>query len=315
MISIAMTTYNGEKYLCEQLDSILAQTFQDFELIICDDCSSDSTWQILEKYAHDNSKVKIFRNEKNLGFKKNFEKAISLCQGEYIAFSDQDDIWVPEHLSVLLSNIGSYNISGGNAELVDMYGKSLGKKLNEVDGFLFFPDSAKFLWRLLLRSDPIQGASMIMPSSFIKGCLPIPENILYHDAWFAACACMENGINYTFDVVNYYRQHGNNVTFTAHNKDSRSILNRVFSKISIIFKGSDTDRIYYIEELEKRYGCNNEEFYKIKTIINNIEKRRISMNNIIQLWKNYKYISTQNNHKKFIKSLIIWLRWKRINAN
>lgn len=90
MISIAMTTYNGEKYLREQLDSILNQTFSDFELIICDDCSKDATVKILEEYSLKDKRVRYFVNEKNLGFKKNFEKAISLCSGEYVAFSDQD---------------------------------------------------------------------------------------------------------------------------------------------------------------------------------------------------------------------------------
>ena len=105
MISIAMATYNGEKYLAEQLDSILAQTVQDFELIVCDDCSSDSTAEILSRYAEKDSRIKIFVNEKNLGFVKNFEKAVSLCSGEYIALSDQDDVWFAGHLEILLRNI------------------------------------------------------------------------------------------------------------------------------------------------------------------------------------------------------------------
>lgn len=76
-----MTTYNGEKYLCEQLDSILSQTYKDFELIICDDCSKDKTSEILNKYEQKDSRIKVFINKQTLGFKKNFEKAISLCRG------------------------------------------------------------------------------------------------------------------------------------------------------------------------------------------------------------------------------------------
>lgn len=72
MISIAMATYNGEKYLREQLNSILNQTYSDFELIICDDCSKDSTVKILEEYAKKDNRVKYFLNEENLGFKKKF---------------------------------------------------------------------------------------------------------------------------------------------------------------------------------------------------------------------------------------------------
>lgn len=122
MISIAMATYNGEKYLREQLDSILAQTVQDFELIVCDDCSTDLTMQILNEYAERDSRIKVFENEENLGFKKNFEKVIGLCSGNYIALSDQDDIWLPEHLEVLYKNIGEKSTSWGNSLLIDSNG-------------------------------------------------------------------------------------------------------------------------------------------------------------------------------------------------
>ena len=103
MIGIAMTSYNGEKYLKEQIDSILNQTVSDFELIVCDDVSSDSTMDILNGYAAKDSRVHVFRNEENLGFLKNFEKAIRICLdrgAEYVALADQDDIWTENHLEV-----------------------------------------------------------------------------------------------------------------------------------------------------------------------------------------------------------------------
>ena len=95
MISIAMATFNGEKYLREQIDSILAQTHQNFELVICDDCSTDGTAGILREYETQDSRIRVYVNERNIGFKKKFERAISLCKGEYIALSDQDDVWRP----------------------------------------------------------------------------------------------------------------------------------------------------------------------------------------------------------------------------
>lgn len=79
MIDIAMTTYNGEKYLKEQIDSILNQTVSDFELIVCDDGSTDSTIDILNEYSKKDSRVHIFQNKNNLGVIKNFEKAIRIC--------------------------------------------------------------------------------------------------------------------------------------------------------------------------------------------------------------------------------------------
>ena len=115
MIGIAMTTYNGEKYLKEQIDSILNQTVSDFELIVCDDVSSDSTMDILNDYAEKDDRVHVFRNEENLGFLKNFEKAIRICLdrgAEYVALADQDDIWAENHLEVLADTMSS---GGGGA--------------------------------------------------------------------------------------------------------------------------------------------------------------------------------------------------------
>ena len=72
-VSIALATYNGEKFIREQLDSIISQTYTNWELIICDDCSTDATWEILKSYKEKDSRINIFKNDKNLGFKKNFD--------------------------------------------------------------------------------------------------------------------------------------------------------------------------------------------------------------------------------------------------
>jgi glycosyltransferase involved in cell wall biosynthesis len=93
-ISVAICTYNGEKFLKQQLDSILLQTVCVNEIIICDDISTDSTIEILEAYQNKYpSLIKIFRNEKTLMTVKNFEKAITLTTGDIIFLADQDDIW------------------------------------------------------------------------------------------------------------------------------------------------------------------------------------------------------------------------------
>ena len=174
MISIAMATYNGEKYLREQLDSILSQTITDWELIVCDDCSKDTTVGILKSYQRKDGRVKIFVNEKNLGFKKNFEKAIGLCSGDYIALADQDDIWHDNHLEVLLGLIGEVSLSCGNARLMTSDSVVTEKKLNEVDNLLFIPiEKEKLLYRIVFISDPFQGASMLIRKEFLSKILPI----------------------------------------------------------------------------------------------------------------------------------------------
>ena len=100
MISVAMATFNGEPYIQEQLDSIYNQTRKVDEIIIVDDCSTDSTVRVIEQYilSHKDIDIKLYKNEENLGYKKNFKKAISLCHGDYVFLSDQDDIWMTDKI-------------------------------------------------------------------------------------------------------------------------------------------------------------------------------------------------------------------------
>ena len=103
--SIVMSTYNGEAYIEEQLDSICIQLTDEDELIICDDCSTDDTVQILKQYfkVHDGiSNIQIIRNEVNLGFQNNFKKAMELSTGDFVFFADQDDIWVDNKIDIMI---------------------------------------------------------------------------------------------------------------------------------------------------------------------------------------------------------------------
>ena len=105
-ISVALCTYNGEKYLPAQLDSIINQSLQPYEIIIVDDGSSDDTRSILEQYSMKYKYIHLFYNEERLGFVRNFSSAISKTHGDYVALADQDDIWTENHLEALLHGIG-----------------------------------------------------------------------------------------------------------------------------------------------------------------------------------------------------------------
>lgn len=217
MISVAMATYNGEKYLQKQLDSILRQSVQNIEIIICDDCSTDKTWEILQKNANEDPRVHCYQNEQNLGFKKNFEKAISLCKGEFVALSDQDDIWESSHLELLLQNIQGYDIACGDAVLIDGSDKEIGTTLSEADFLYDIPTAPlDFAYRIFYNNSCFQGASMLVRSGFLQKALPIPQDVLYHDTWFAALASFSNGIIYTKDIVTRHRIHGTNVSHRPH---------------------------------------------------------------------------------------------------
>ncbi|MEZ7866922.1 MAG: glycosyltransferase [Paludibacteraceae bacterium] len=101
-VSVVMCTYNGEKYLREQLDSIINQTYPIHEIIIQDDCSTDGTWEIIQEYATRNNNFRIYRNEINLSVYHNFFSAFQKVTGEYFAVSDQDDFWLPDKIKIFV---------------------------------------------------------------------------------------------------------------------------------------------------------------------------------------------------------------------
>lgn len=291
-----MTTYNGAKFVAQQLDSIIDQTIKDFELIICDDCSTDNTLDIISKYASDDSRIKIIRNQNNLGFKKNFEQALRFCTGDFIALCDQDDIWEENHLELLISNIGNNYVIAGNNQLVDADMKSLSSDFFSSHLFSLekYPDNSDILKKILLSGNCFQGASMLLKRDFLKFYLPLPEDIPYHDSWLAALACSFNKFTCINTIITKYRQHDNQVT---HNDKSN--------------KGFAEKRVLFCNELLYR---NPEIDNPIKIFIT---KSKIYFSNVIdfkqkvsqlKFWnKNYTYLYPDKNRTKKIIRLIKFL--------
>ena len=272
-----MTTFNGEKYLRSQLDSILNQTYPDFELVICDDCSTDSTVYIINESKAKDSRIKLFINETNLGFKKNFEKAISLCKGEYIALSDQDDCWTKNHLQLLVENIKDNYLICGNNLIVNDDGKSTGIDFFDSNNFSpkIFKTNKDILKRILLCGNCFQGASMMMTKEFAERLLPFPENIKYHDLWMSSLASAQNKFSCTTEIVTLYRQHSLQVTRKSIKAEQ-----------------------FYISRLELISNLKKNNIYKENAKeIKNIEKFLLNQNNLsgrvkntVYFFKNYKYI-------------------------
>jgi glycosyltransferase involved in cell wall biosynthesis len=137
-ISVVMTTYNGSKHIEEQLNSILNQTRQPDEVIICDDRSEDDTVNMVRQFITDYrlNNWNIFINNINLGWKKNFRKAIALASGDIIFFSDQDDIWIAEKIKIMSSLVEKYDMGClyGESEKIDENGHPV-VELNKVNAF------------------------------------------------------------------------------------------------------------------------------------------------------------------------------------
>lgn len=306
MISIAMATYNGEKYLREQLDSILNQTINDWELIVCDDCSKDATWNILQEYAQKDVRIKIYRNEQNIGFVKNFEKAVSLCSGEYIAFSDQDDIWVKKHLDILYKNLNGGIASVGDAKIINEDGIETSDVLSERDLFFVKGSNSDFLFRILFYQGPFQGSSSLYHKSIFTSTLPIPLGIGSHDVWFSAAACCFEKLHYTTEIVNQYRIHGHN-TSGNHKLDFFTQV-----KTTLKRKGWKTDRIAMCAALLSRIPNMSEEKKNIILMAKEFHENRIKGNRLKTIrvvLKFYKKIYSTNNYKQaFARCIGILLR-------
>jgi len=175
-ISIVMTTYNGERFLKEQLDSFLWQTRLPDELVVCDDGSTDRTLDILENFARTAPfPVKIFRNPQRLGFSKNFEKASLMCSGDLVAFSDQDDIWLPEKLEVV-ENIFRTDDEIGllihNLELVDNYNiKIIHKNMLKLIKLNNYKNN---IYLYCIKDQNYNGNSIIVKSPLLEKIWPYP---------------------------------------------------------------------------------------------------------------------------------------------
>lgn len=213
-ISVAMCTFNGARYLGEQLASIAGQSLLPDELVVCDDRSSDETLQILESFAQSSRfTVRVFINEENLGPAKNFEKAILLCQGELIALSDQDDIWHPQKLSRLVHILDEDATLGGvfsDGELIDEYSNHLSGRLWERVNFrppsnsLHMEDS---LADNLLKLNVVTGATLMVRASVRHQILPVPDPWM-HDGWIAWMLLSYSGIAAVQEPLIGYRIHG-----------------------------------------------------------------------------------------------------------
>lgn len=212
-ISIAMTTYNGERFLQEQLDSFLGQTRLPDELVVCDDGSSDATLDILHNFACQAPfPVHIHCNEKNLGYARNFEKAASLCTQDIIFFSDQDDVWLPhklEKMSLVFEQYPEVGMVFSDAFVSDCYLTYLGYSVYDqipvkryIDKILKPGEFTYFFFRKL----SLLGCLTAINMKLCNELLPIPA-YWSHDNWIPLAASIKKSVACISDKLFHYRQH------------------------------------------------------------------------------------------------------------
>lgn len=213
LVSIAMATFNGERFLREQLDSIRAQSYGHVEIVISDDCSVDGTAEILQEYALFDSRIRLLLNDNRLGFIGNFERAIAACEGEIIFLSDQDDIWFTNKVETLSFALADALLIHSDAELVDSEGRILAPSFNAIKRVYHGVDALG----ALLNGNFITGCTIAFRRELIAKALPFPR-IIPHDYWLALIAALYAGVRAYSGVLTKYRQHSANVLGAGFDK-------------------------------------------------------------------------------------------------
>lgn len=207
LVSIALCTYNGERFLSQQLDSFLAQSYKNIQIIAVDDCSTDNTWSILQEYAGKYERLVPYKNEYNLGHTLNFGKAISLCKGEYIALSDQDDIWETDKIEVLVENIGDAMLIYHNSDFIDEQGQRIGGRSMASNHRMYDGESCL----PVILGNNIHGHAMLFSRKLKEYLFPFDKGFS-HDWAIAFAAFNVGSVRYLNKILVQYRQHQHAVT-------------------------------------------------------------------------------------------------------
>lgn len=201
LVSIALCVYNGERFLMEQLDSLVAQTYSPIEIIAVDDCSKDSSVKILEEYRERFEQIRIYKNDQNLGYVKNFEKAMQLCTGDLIALCDQDDIWDVNKINLQVTYLADNQLIYHDSRFIDEQGRDMHKKMSDILHLYKGNQPEAFL---LINS--VSGHSIMFRRKLLAEILPLHPDF-FHDHWIAYVATNNGSIDFIPLCLVDYRQH------------------------------------------------------------------------------------------------------------
>lgn len=229
----AVITFNGMKYLPQQLDSILAQTRPVSHIVISDDRSTDGTWDYLETWAKTAPvRVTLVRNEPQLGLTANFEQAVGLVDADVIFSSDQDDVWLPHKVASIAAVFEArpeVQLVHSDALLIDGDGKDLGTTLltellvTESERQAVHAGNA---FPVYLRRNLVTGATAAFRNSLLALARPLPAG-MYHDAWLAFMAAATGKVHLIDAPTIQYRLHGKNTVGVNVGASRQSLMTRV----------------------------------------------------------------------------------------
>jgi glycosyltransferase involved in cell wall biosynthesis len=235
-ISVCIPTYNGERYIKEQIESILAQLSVDDEVIVSDDGSTDETIDILKSFR--DSRIKVFSNSeiinpyhgsyrKIYSVYKNVENALKKASGDYIFLADQDDIWKKNKVCVMSKNLCFSDLVLHDSTVIDENENII------LDSYYTWSKPSTNLIKMVL-NPAYQGCSMAFSKKIKQQSLPFPNNPISHDHWIAWNARISGKVTIIQDKLLNYRRHGNNVSF-ATKRSANSIAFKISYRMRIIY--------------------------------------------------------------------------------
>lgn len=241
MISVCMATYNGARFIREQIDSILLQLGADDELIVSDDGSTDGTLEILAEYATADARVRVLHhipNPRYSGHERataNFENALRNASGKYIFLADQDDVWHGDKVSVCIKKLEEYDFVVHGMNRMDWQGN-----LNKSNTPVHIPKN----WVAHILRMRLYGCCMAFRKKLLSACLPFPKRLVGHDHWISALAIRFCTVSCIKQPLMNYREHPMSV---SQNKKS-SLLYKVSYRSALFFMIAR--RIQYLENTE-----------------------------------------------------------------
>ncbi len=285
MISVAMTTFNGEKYILQQLDSIFHQTREIDEVILVDDCSTDSSYELTVEYAKTHERLHVYRNKSNQGFVATFFKAISYCIGDYIFLCDQDDIWYERKVEILVKLMEKnekIKVLASSFSFIDAMGKplyfhkSLLRSNNNQLARIALPNRLmKIHLEDIVYHNFCQGCAIVMKREIQQEYLENYISDIYHDYFINIIAAYHEGL-YFFNVPLFeYRLHANNAIGLNKeiDRDTKSTIEyRTSSSKNIVSLWENVLKKY--PDVEFKFPTVLREIKFVKAHIENLENKR-----------------------------------------
>jgi glycosyltransferase involved in cell wall biosynthesis len=216
-VSVALAIYNGEKYIAEQLESIIKQSYPTYEIIISDDASKDDTIKIVKQYKKNHPNIKLLENKNNIGMNQNFEQVIRKCSGQLVAICDQDNIWKEDRLEKIIKNFNNEILIFSDSTIIFSNGEPY-KKLSEIKKYKFTSGKSP---KEFYYYNAIFGHNIVFRRELLNEIFPFPKTGINYDGWIAFVASCVGKIGYIDEPLVYFRWHDSNITHRIPSLEDR----------------------------------------------------------------------------------------------